>query len=165
MTATWTAPRTWTTGELVTASMMNSHVRDNDSWLKTPTESGIVNFAADFTSTSTSFVDVTSLTTTMTTNGGGLDVYFRATVLSSTGNKISFQLVIDGVSDEILGVWYNTSSSVETSFMAFHHVAAISASSHTIKIQTKIASSGTITIKGTTGAGGDPLFYVVERGS
>lgn len=25
----WTAPRTWTTGELVTASMMNTHVRDN----------------------------------------------------------------------------------------------------------------------------------------
>lgn len=26
---TWTTPRTWTTGEIVTASMMNTHVRDN----------------------------------------------------------------------------------------------------------------------------------------
>ncbi len=25
----WTAPRTWTTGEIVTASIMNTHVRDN----------------------------------------------------------------------------------------------------------------------------------------
>ncbi len=25
----WTAPRTWTTGEIVTASMMNTHIRDN----------------------------------------------------------------------------------------------------------------------------------------
>lgn len=25
----WTAPRTWTTAELVTASMLNTHVRDN----------------------------------------------------------------------------------------------------------------------------------------
>lgn len=25
----WTAPRTWTTGELVTAAIMNTHVRDN----------------------------------------------------------------------------------------------------------------------------------------
>ncbi len=25
----WTAPRTWTTGEIVTAAMMNTHVRDN----------------------------------------------------------------------------------------------------------------------------------------
>lgn len=25
----WTTPRTWTTGEIVTAAMMNTHVRDN----------------------------------------------------------------------------------------------------------------------------------------
>ena len=25
----WTAPRTWTTGELVTAALLNTHVRDN----------------------------------------------------------------------------------------------------------------------------------------
>ncbi len=30
----WTAPRTWTTGELVTAAVMNTHVRDNLSYLK-----------------------------------------------------------------------------------------------------------------------------------
>lgn len=29
----WTSPRTWTTGELVTASIMNAHVRDNLSYL------------------------------------------------------------------------------------------------------------------------------------
>ena len=30
----WTAPRTWATGELVTAAMQNSHVRDNLRYLK-----------------------------------------------------------------------------------------------------------------------------------
>lgn len=30
----WTAPRTWTTGELVTAAHMNTHVRDNLSFLR-----------------------------------------------------------------------------------------------------------------------------------
>jgi len=29
----WTTPRTWTTGELVTAAMMNTHVRDNENYL------------------------------------------------------------------------------------------------------------------------------------
>lgn len=29
----WTAPRTWTTGELVTAAIMNTHVRDNELFL------------------------------------------------------------------------------------------------------------------------------------
>ena len=37
----WTAPRTWTTGEVVTASIMNTHVRDNQlaikSWIDTIT--------------------------------------------------------------------------------------------------------------------------------
>src|SRR5262245_1195540 len=30
----WTTPRTWVPGELVTASMMNLHVRDNENYLK-----------------------------------------------------------------------------------------------------------------------------------
>lgn len=34
----WTAPRTWVTGELVTASLMNTHVRDNLNYLKSQTD-------------------------------------------------------------------------------------------------------------------------------
>ena len=29
----WTTPRTWTTGELVTAAIMNAHIRDNQTTL------------------------------------------------------------------------------------------------------------------------------------
>jgi len=32
----WTTPRTWVTRELVTAAIMNAHVRDNLSALKSP---------------------------------------------------------------------------------------------------------------------------------
>ncbi len=32
----WTAPRTWTAGEVVTASIMNVHVRDDLNALRTP---------------------------------------------------------------------------------------------------------------------------------
>jgi hypothetical protein len=31
---TWTAPRTWVAGETVTAAIMNTHLRDNLTWLK-----------------------------------------------------------------------------------------------------------------------------------
>lgn len=34
----WTAPKTWTTGELVTAAMMNIYVSANDTYLKTETD-------------------------------------------------------------------------------------------------------------------------------
>lgn len=30
----WVAPRTWTTGELVTAAMLNEQIRDNENYLK-----------------------------------------------------------------------------------------------------------------------------------
>ena len=32
----WTTPKTWTAGELVTESTLNTHVRDNQNVLKTP---------------------------------------------------------------------------------------------------------------------------------
>jgi|TARA_Y100000310_G_scaffold317685_1_gene370846 hypothetical protein len=43
----WTAPRTWVAGEVVTAALMNTHVRDNLRYLKgldgVPTiESGLI---------------------------------------------------------------------------------------------------------------------------
>lgn len=34
MTATWTTPRTWVTGEVVTAAQLNEQIRDNEDWLK-----------------------------------------------------------------------------------------------------------------------------------
>lgn len=39
----WTTPRTWTTGELVTKSIMDTHVRDNLAYLKnSPTFDGLI---------------------------------------------------------------------------------------------------------------------------
>lgn len=39
----WTSPRTWVTGEVVTASVMNTHVRDNLAYLKdSPTFDGSI---------------------------------------------------------------------------------------------------------------------------
>lgn len=41
----WTAPRTWVSGELVTAALLNTHIRDNQTILKTAiNDSGEVEF-------------------------------------------------------------------------------------------------------------------------
>lgn len=158
MTATWTAPRTYTAGELITASIMNQHVRDNLDWLKTPLESGKIVFAtADFTTTSATYVDITGCTTTITTKGGGLDVFLRISWTAATG---TLQIVVDGVSEAVIGS-LNSGSITGTTF--YHHIAALSAGSHTIKVQAKV-TAGTLTIKGTTAATGDPLFFVREAG-
>jgi hypothetical protein len=38
----WTSPRTWTTGETVTAAMMNEQVRDNSAYLKDEIEKATI---------------------------------------------------------------------------------------------------------------------------
>jgi hypothetical protein len=163
MTATWTQPRTWSVGELTTAALMNTHMRDNFDALKSPPSSGKVSFAADFTSTSAAFVDVTGVTATITTFGGGLNVNFSCMLTNSSATFVQFQILVDGVVERILpGV--TTAAAANFPYCVTHHIAAIAAGSHTIKIQTK-CGAGTTTIKGTTAASGDPQYYVIEDGA
>jgi len=164
MTAVWTADRTWTTGELVTAAIMNTYIRDNLDFLKTPATSGKVTWAADFTTASASFVDVTSATTTFTTYGGGVDVMIRITTQCSATSTATFNLVVDGSTNYLLGAFkYSVITSDYVIYLP-EHIPALSAGSHTIKLQAKV-SSGTMTIRGTTAAVGDPLFYCREAGA
>lgn len=71
----WTAPRTWVTGEIVTAAMLNVHVRDNTIDLDRRT-SPIAAYSGPLSEvTSVSFVDVTnapSVVVTIGTNGKAL---------------------------------------------------------------------------------------------
>lgn len=65
----WTSPRTWLTGELVTAALLNTHVRDNLNYAKTA-YSDVDNGTAVFTNTV--FADMDALTGTPL--GGPLSV-------------------------------------------------------------------------------------------
>ncbi len=38
----WTAPRTWTTGELVTKTILDTHIRDNEIYLKTAVDAAVL---------------------------------------------------------------------------------------------------------------------------
>lgn len=163
MTATWTDPRTWVTGDTVTASLLNTHIRDNLSWLKTPLESGRITWASDFTTSSTSFVDLTSATTTLTTKGGGLDVFLRVGVDNTSPGITTFQVVVDGTTTYNIGAVKTAAAGSPSESFLFEHIPALAAGSHTIKIQVK-CNAGTSTIKGTTAATNDPLFFVREAG-
>jgi hypothetical protein len=164
MTATWTQPRTWSVGELTTASLMNQHLRDELDWLKTPTESGVITFAADVAIASASMTDITGLTTgSMTLNGGGVDVWVRLTINASAASNCSFQVLVDGATAYLL-TRHAPVASTNTSITLFKHIPALAAGSHTFKIQANI-SAGTLTIKGTTSAIGDPELYVREAGA
>ncbi len=47
----WTAPRTWNVGDIATASNFNTHIRDNETYLKTQTDN--INVVAQASSANT----------------------------------------------------------------------------------------------------------------
>lgn len=73
----WTTPRTWTTTELVTAAMMNTHVRDNLSFL-----AGTVGASNtdSRTFTNTAYADLDALT-------GGAGTMGAVIVTATTGTS------------------------------------------------------------------------------
>lgn len=160
MTATWTANRTWSAGEIVTAAIMNTYVRDNLDWLKTPIDSQAI-FSTTFTTTSASYVDVTGATVTLTGNGGGFDVIFVATVSGSSISTATFKILTDSVTTECIEAVIFAAGELKI-ITLFKHVAALSAGSHTFKIQATI-NAGTLSVYGTA-ATYYPILYAVERG-
>ena len=161
MTATWTSNRTWVAGEIVTAALMNTYIRDNLDWLKTPIASKVT--AGGIITTSASFVDVTSMTATFTTTGGGIDVLIRCTLAQTGAATCYLQLVVDGASECYLCGWVSPAGNSYVPCSLVHHIGALSAGSHTIKVQAK-TNANTLTVVSTGSAVGDNMLYVVERG-
>jgi len=64
----WTAPRTWTNGEIVTAAIMNAHLRDNLLVLKTTRDDA--GRLTDLSSTTLASLDPTALTGLATRTAG-----------------------------------------------------------------------------------------------
>lgn len=166
----WTTPKTWSTGELVTASLMNSHVRDNMDFLKDP-PTGLynVNEAGDYTTTSTSFVDIdaTNLSLTITTAGGDVMIGFYGSFKESVANIIYLDVDMDGSrlggDDGIIGLRVSTNVMQDT--MSFVYLQqSLSAGSHTYKLQWKVkGNTGTLHAgAGVANADVHPQFWVRE---
>jgi hypothetical protein len=170
----WTAPRTWNVGELVTASMMNTHVRDNLSALKTPPSSYVDINTTDFTTSSTSFTALTGYTVTV--DGAGGDMLCTCTMTwnhSSATGRIYFNLYLDGVAqvaDDGIASFYlggmTNSGSAFLTYTLVWHVKVPAAGSHTYAVYVK-TSGATLTVyggAGTVGADVHSRFNVTEIG-
>jgi hypothetical protein len=64
-----TGPKDWPNGHLVTADDMNTYISNRLLWLKTP-PFGKASLASNFSTTSTTFTDVTGLSVTIDLKGG-----------------------------------------------------------------------------------------------
>lgn len=165
----WTTPRTWTVDELVTASMMNTHIRDNLTVLKDPpSDSYVANEASDYTTTSTSFVDVdaTNLRLTITTNGGDVMVHFHGTILAAQPLAIFFDVDVDdagriGGDDGII----RSTAQYPTAMSFTRLITGLAAGEHTFDLMWKVSTANTGTLyagAGTSGCDLHPQFWARE---
>ena len=165
----WTTPTTQTTGTLITASEWNTQITNNLEALKNPPSDQYVgNEGADWTTTSTSFVDVdgTDLSLSITTTGGDVLIGFHGNVAS--GANTFFDVTIDGTAvagDDGIVALQGAGSTAPGRPIGFTRlVTGVSAAAHTIKLRWKVAS-GTSTLyggAGTANADLHPQFWARE---
>lgn len=176
----WRNPITWQVNQLVTETDLNEQVRDNLSYLKervdTPSSAQILlNESSDYTTISTSYVDVdaTKLALTITTRGNAVMVGFFGTVSAGTAVEsiAYFDVAVDGVrvgGDDGLTLVARKNGSGgslahdSVSFVLL--IPTLSAGDHTFKLQWKISGSSMILRAGTgtTGLDVHPQFWVRE---
>ncbi len=145
----WTTPKTWTTGELVTAAQLNTHIRDNLNALFNPV-TGVATITTDITTTNTSFEDATGLSVTLTTAGDTVLAVFTGTIgISGAANTIFIDFHdgstrIGGTEGLIKKLFDGTASETNGSFS--HVITGLTPGSNTIKVQWRVdAGTGTIT--------------------
>ncbi len=165
MTAVWSVPRSWSVGELVTASLLNTHLRDNLEFLKTPpTALYHVNQSTDYTTTSTSFADVdaTNLSFNLTTAGGDVLIVFMG--YGGGSARLYFDVAIDSVRMAGDDGFLASVNAANTPITLVALKQGLSAGSHTFKLQWKV-NSGSATLyagAGTAGLDTHPQFFVRE---
>ena len=167
MPATWTTPKTWNTGDPLAASDMNTHIRDNFEYIKSPpTASYKANEAADYQTTSTSFVnvDAANFALTIITAGGLVLVGFIGNISTSVAAKVNFDIEVDGVrqgSDD--GYLCQDTASGEEAIAFVIPISGLVAGSHIFKLQWKTSTSTAFMRAGagtTTNRDNHPVFWV-----
>lgn len=138
----WTAPSTWTTSQVVTATNLNEQLRDNMTYVHSgkPYAGALHNEGSTYSTTSTSFVDVdaTDLSKTITTTTGRVLILVTATVYCSASNSMRFDVAMDGTrigSANTLGLTANYTGTSATT-ISFHVIkTGVSNGSHAFNLQ------------------------------
>lgn len=139
--ADFTALDTPAVNSQLTAAILN-RIKNNFDFFRTPPYAYYAPSlaASNITTTSTSFVDLTGFTVTLTTQGGLVAVWFNA---RANGTTVRFDIHQDGLS--ISGDADGLGAPGATGEASIMRLLAPSAGSHTYKIQWKV-TSGTGTV-------------------
>jgi hypothetical protein len=165
----WTTPATWTPGQVVTATDLNTHLRDNLNFLLSRPNNVIKrDNNANYTTTATSFIDADGTNLKITLSITGSAVLLGFTLMASNNSR--FDLLIDGTrydSGALEGLLGAPDASLTLApVSASVLVAGLSAGAHTFKLQWR-ATAGTATLyagSGTPGSDFIPTLWAVEIG-
>jgi len=146
----WTAPRTWTTGELVTAAFMNNHVRDNLLFLVSRTSADLNADVNGFTNTS--YADLDALTTaafaspvavTLTTGTAALVIISAARIQQVTSGTVFMSYRVSGAStiasDDDRSIRYSDTSVATMTYQI--PVTTLTAGSNTFELQARTTAN------------------------
>ena len=140
---TWTRPKTWVTGEALTASDLNTHLRDNLDALKSPPTkqfNGVI--TAD--SNSVSFVDIDpALELELATAGGdvlvGISIDGLVVNTATVGGAV--RLLVDGLPRATLTqVW--PVDNARLSLGGVYLIEDLDAAVHRFKLQWAVLTAG-----------------------
>lgn len=102
----WSAPRTWSVGEVVTAAIMNTHVRDNLNYLKGA--AGAVQIDNEITSLLAAGGSVNA----QGTNNGSF-ARLKLVAKRTSGTTVDWRLLANGLSDAGELAFYDANASAE----------------------------------------------------
>src|SRR5215475_4560022 len=143
----WTSPPSWVAGNVIGATDLNTYVRDNTNYLLARPKTVIKrDNNANYTTTSTSFVDIdgTNLAASITISGSVLLMGFVGVV--SPGGILAnypwFDFTIDGTryasagADGLIRSTSTTSGGIQDTPVCILGIATgLSAGAHTVKVQ------------------------------
>jgi hypothetical protein len=156
---------------LATASLLNTHLRDQLDFLKAPpTGNKTLNEAANYTTNSTSFVDIdsTNLSLTINTAGGDVLIIFTGTFSHNTaGGRVFLDVSVDGTDmfgDDGLVTHGCETANRQYAVTLVAWKLSLSAGSHTFRLRWR-TNTGILTLYAGAGTSlGDvhPQFVVRE---
>ena len=151
---TWTTPKTWQAGELVTASQLNTYLRDNQQvLLHNMLAYKTYRPATNYSTTSTAYVpvDTTNLQVSATTRGGSMLILAGPLLITGAGTNGSavLSLLINGQAGPT-GYWITPglSQSQPYAFFMLANYVPGSAGSHTVALGWRSSTGQAITLAG-----------------
>jgi hypothetical protein len=145
----WTTPRTWVASELVTATLLNTHLRDNLNALKSPPTDRAAELAGTFSTSSTSFVSVTNAEVEITTTGGKLMIGTVGTLGANTTLVAAISLLIDGTrhGNTTLGLQRVNVPGASVNGFGFVYLSSnLAAGNHTVALQVSTSPGSAVSV-------------------